>query len=72
MSDSKPDVTDLSAQDVIDALRLALVAQNDPAEVVKIVDVMLEFAPPTDGSRGVTVLMGLIAESSLKVAMVDA
>jgi hypothetical protein len=60
---------DPTAQDVIDALRIALMAQKDPTEVVKIVNCLLEFAPETDCSRGVGLLLHLITESALKVAL---
>jgi hypothetical protein len=58
-----------TAQDVIDAMRTALMAQEDPAEVHKIVECLLEFAPETTSSRGIDLLLRLIAESSLKVSI---
>lgn len=61
---------DATAQDVIDALRMVLMAQKDPVEVRKIVECLLEFAPDTDSSRGIDLLLRLIAESTLKVALV--
>ena len=64
------DRDDPTAQDVIDALRFALMAQGDKAERLKLVDAMLEFAPETDNERGVKLILDLIAEGSLKVAMV--
>lgn len=66
------ELEEVTAQDVIDALRFALMAQSDPAERLKIVDALLEFAPETDNSRGVAMVLRLIAEGSLKVALVDA
>lgn len=60
-----------TAQDVIDALRMALMAQKDPAEVVKIVNVLVEFAPETDSNRGIDLLLHLITESALKVSLAD-
>lgn len=65
------EVEDTTAQDVIDALRMALMAQKEPAEVVKIVKLLVEYAPETDGNRGIDLLLHLIVESSLKVALVD-
>lgn len=58
-----------TAQDVIDALRLALMVQKDPAEALKIVDCLLEFAPETDSNRGIDLLLRLLAESALKVSL---
>jgi hypothetical protein len=58
-----------TAQDVIDALRLVAMAQKDPAEVVKLLDVFLELAPETDSSRGIDLLLRLISEASLKVSL---
>jgi hypothetical protein len=63
---------DATAQDVIDALRIALMAQKEPAEALKVVGLLLEFAPDTDTSRGIDLLLRLISEASLKVALVDA
>lgn len=62
---------DPTAQDVIDALRMALMAQKDPAEVVKIVNCLIEFAPETESSRGIDLLLRLISEASLKVSLTD-
>lgn len=61
-----------TAQDVIDALRFALMAQKDPAERLRLIDALLEFAPETYDNRGVDFVVRLIAEGSLKVALVDA
>jgi hypothetical protein len=66
------DVEDATAQDVIDALRFVLMSQKDPTEVVRLVNVMLECAPETDGDRGLDFLLGMIVEGSLKVALTDA
>lgn len=72
MSDERYDwAEDPMAQDVIDALRLALMAQKDPAEVVKIVSCLVEFAPETESSRGIDLLMRLIAEATLTVSLVS-
>jgi hypothetical protein len=60
---------DPTAQDVIDALRFVLMAQKDPAEALKVVDCLLDFAPDTDGSRGIDLLLRLISGSTLKVAL---
>jgi len=66
------ELDDATAQDVIDALRLALMAQKDPAEAIKIVNCLIEFAPETDSNRGIDLLLRLISQSTLKVSMVDA
>lgn len=66
-----PDEQDPTAQDVIDALRIALMAQKDPAEAIKIVNMLVEFAPETSSNRGIDLLLTLISEASLKVSMVD-
>lgn len=60
------------AQDVIDALRLALMAQKDPAEAIKIVNLLVELAPETESNRGIDLLLKLITEASLKVSLADA
>lgn len=61
-----------TAQDVVDALRFSLMAQKDAGERLKLVDALLEFAPETDNERGISMVLRLIAEGSLKVALVDA
>jgi hypothetical protein len=60
---------DATAQDVIDALRLALMAQNDAEEGFKLVKELLELAPETANDRGIKLLIELIAEGSLRVEM---
>lgn len=60
---------DPTAQDVIDALRMVLLAQDDPEQVTKLTKCLVEFAPETDGSRGIDLLMRLIAEATVKVAL---
>lgn len=63
---------DATAQDVIDALRLVLMGQQDPEEAQALVRMLLEFAPETDSNRGVELVTSLIAEGSLRVeAVVD-
>jgi hypothetical protein len=66
----EPDET--TAQDVIDTLRIVLMAQKDPAEMVKIVSALVDMAPEADSNRGVQILLDMITEGSLKVALVDA
>ncbi len=56
---------DPTAQDVIDALRLAFIA--NPERTRPLVETLLEFAPATDGSRGIDLLLRLIAEGTLRV-----
>jgi hypothetical protein len=60
---------DPTAQDVIDALRMAFMAQKDPEQAVKVAECLLEFAPETDSGRGIDLLLRLISESTLKVAL---
>lgn len=60
---------DPTAQDVIDAMRLAFMAQSNDAEVAKLARALLEFAPETDSDRGVQFLIRMIAEGSLRVEL---
>jgi hypothetical protein len=60
-----------SAQDVIDALRMALLAQDDPQRALPLVEALVEMAPETQSDRGVQMLIELIAEGSLKVELTD-
>jgi hypothetical protein len=61
---------DPTAQDVIDAMRILTLAQKEPAEIARIVECLLEFAPETEGSRGIDLLMRLISEATLKASVV--
>lgn len=63
---------DTTAQDVVDALRFLRMAQKDPAEFCRLVDALLEFAPETDGNRGLSMIVDLICEGSLKASLVEA
>jgi hypothetical protein len=65
---SDPDVR--TAQDVIDAMRFVLMSQKDPAEAMRIVDCLVDLAPDTENDRGITLLVDLLAEGSLKVALI--
>lgn len=67
MEDFDPDA--VSAQDVIDALRMAMISQKDAREVAKLVAFLLEYAPETDSNRGIDLLLHLLTESRLKVAV---
>jgi hypothetical protein len=62
---------DPEAQDVIDALRLAIMAQKDPVEAIRVVECLLVFAPDTNTSRGIDLLLKLISEASLKVSVTN-
>lgn len=62
-----PDST--TAQDVIDALRFAFMAQKDETERVRLVEALLELAPETDSDRGIQLLLELLAEGSLRVEL---
>lgn len=66
MSEGRDD----GAQDIIDAVRWVLLAQDDPEECVKLVKVLLEFAPETKGDCGMKIVIEMIVEGSLKVALV--
>ncbi|MEA2495762.1 MAG: hypothetical protein QOJ29_3673 [Thermoleophilaceae bacterium] len=59
----------ITAQDVVDALRLALMGQKDAAQQAKLLEALLEFAPETDGDRGTALLLRLIHEGTLAVAL---
>jgi hypothetical protein len=68
MSDDRYDWgEDPTAQDVIDAMRVAVTAQKDPAKAMPVVECLLEFAPDTDSGRGIDLLLRLITEATLKV-----
>ena len=53
-----------TAQDVVDALRFLRMAQKDPGEFTRLVDCLLEFAPETDGNRGLSMIVDMICEGS--------
>lgn len=71
MSEQPREGTQVDAQDVIDALRLAFMAQDDEAKRAKLTNALLNLAPETDSNRGVQLLIDLIAEGSLIVEMRD-
>lgn len=58
-----------AAQDVIDALRFALMAQDDPPSALRLVRYLLDLAPETESDRGVKMLLDLVCEGRFKVAM---
>jgi hypothetical protein len=60
------DVNSVEAQDVIDALRLAYMAQEDATKLAALTEAMLDFAPETDSNRGIQLLLDLIVEGSLR------
>jgi hypothetical protein len=62
---------DPTAQDVIDAMRIAVMAQDDPGKLAGVVKCLIEFAPETDSSRGIDLLIRLVSEATLKLEMVD-
>lgn len=64
------DDPDATAQDIIDALRFVLMAQDDDKEAAKLTRALLEFAPETNNDRGIKLLLQMIAEGSLKVGLV--
>ena len=70
--DTELDPADATAQDVIDALRMALMAQKEPAKALAIVNVLIEYAPETHSSRGIDLLLHLITSAALKVEVADA
>ena len=71
MSEQPREGTQVDAQDVIDALRLAFMAQDDEAKRAKLTNALLNLAPETDSNRGVQLLIDLIAEGSLIVEVRD-
>lgn len=71
MSDSYDWGEDPTAQDVIDALRIAVLAQDDPVKVERLVRCLIEFAPETDRVRGMGLLMRLLSEATLAVSVTD-
>jgi hypothetical protein len=71
MSTPEFDPEEATAQDVVDALRMALMAQKDPAEALKIVNVLIEYAPETNSNRGIDLLLHLITSAALKVSLTD-
>jgi hypothetical protein len=60
---------DPTAQDVIDAMRIVVMAQDDPAKACAVLKCLLDHAPDTMNSRGINLLLELIAEASLKVEL---
>jgi hypothetical protein len=60
---------DDTAQDVIDAMRVVLMAQDDPTKAMPVVQCLVDLAPETDGSRGIELVLQLISEAALKVEM---
>ena len=71
MSERPREGTQVDAQDVIDALRLAFMAQDDEAKRAKLTNALLNLAPETDSNRGVQLLIDLIVEGSLIVEVRD-
>lgn len=65
------DTPTITAQDVVDALRLAFMSQKDAVHRAAIADVLLEFAPETDNNRGTALLLRLITEGTLKLQAVE-
>lgn len=65
------ETSETTAQDVIDALRFALLAQNDAERVHGLVRMLLDLAPETGSDRGLKVILDLIAEGSLRVEAVS-
>lgn len=61
---------DPSAQDVIDALRLALMSQHDDKRAASLARALVEMAPETANDRGIRLLLSLVAEGSMKLEMV--
>lgn len=63
---------DTTAQDVVDALRFLRMAQKDPVEFTRLVDCLLDFAPETDGDRGLSMIVDMVCEGSLKASLAEA
>lgn len=62
---------DPTAQDVIDAMRLAVMAQDDPGKAMGVVRELIDYAPETSNSRGIDLLLRLVTEAKLKFEMAD-
>lgn len=62
---------DPTAQDVIDAMRIAVLGQDDPAKAFGVVKELLGYAPETDSNRGIDLLLRLVSEAKLKFEMAD-
>ena len=64
------DNENITALDVIDALRLVITSQPMHDERSKLVGTLLEFAPDTTGEgRGAELLMRLVSEGTLAVQL---
>jgi hypothetical protein len=62
---------DPTAQDVIDAMRLAVLGQDNPVKALGVVKELLEYAPDTMSNRGIDLLLRLISEAKLKFEMAE-
>lgn len=60
----------LSAQDAIDAMRLALQSQKDDARAIGVIEELLARAPVTETDRGPQALIDLILEGALTTEIV--
>jgi hypothetical protein len=58
-----------TAQDVVDAIRFALVNQN-AVDGMRVVELLLQFAPEPENDRGLDLLRRLLAEGVLKVQVI--
>jgi hypothetical protein len=71
MTDRYDWAEDPTGQDVIDALRVLVTTQRDPAQVDRLVRCLLEFAPESESSRGFDLLGRLLAEGTLRAVVVS-
>ena len=62
---------DPTAQDIIDAMRIVVVAQDDSAKALRLVEELLDWAPETASNRGIDLLLRMITEATIKVELVD-
>lgn len=60
-----------TAQDVVDAMRFALMSQKDPQEAMKLVNTLIECAPDMMSDRAADLILHLLVEGALKVSVND-
>lgn len=58
-----------TAQQIIDALRFALMPESDPLTKLALVDFFMETAPETTDNGGFDLITSLLAEGSLRLEM---
>lgn len=61
--------TDPTAQDVVDALRVLARAQPDHTKFGRLAVELIDWEPETDNTRGMDLVLRLIAETVVKVEL---